>query len=162
MQATILHTEGGQTTHLLILAAGEETIHTLTRFARESAIGAAHFTAVGAFSRAEVGFFELDRKDYRRLPIAEQVEVLALVGNVALDERGSAKIHAHVVLGTGDGSARGGHLLEGYVRPTLEVVLIESPPHLRRRMDPRFGLALIEVGRSPSESNPQADRAVPS
>jgi len=153
MQATVLHSDGGQTTHLVVLAADEETVGTLTRFVAETGLGAAHFTAVGAFSRAVVGFFDLERKDYRRLPIGEQVEVLSLVGNVARAEDGSPKIHAHVVLGTAEGSARGGHLLEGYVRPTLEVVLVQSPPHLHRRMDPRFGLALIDVrGSRPTPS----------
>jgi predicted DNA-binding protein with PD1-like motif len=146
MQTTVLHTDAGQTTHLLVLAAGEEAVAMLTEFVTATGLGAAHFTAVGAFSRAVVGFFDVERKDYRRLPVGEQVEVLSLVGNVARGEDGRPKIHAHVVLGTADGSARGGHLLEGHVKPTLEVVLVQSPPHLQRRMDPRFGLALIDVG----------------
>jgi predicted DNA-binding protein with PD1-like motif len=37
----------------------------------------------------------------------------------------------------------GGHLLEAHVRPTLEVVLTESPRHLHKRKDPESGLALI-------------------
>ena len=39
----------------------------------------------------------------------------------------------------------GGHLLEAHVRPTLEVLLTESPAHLRRRHDPESGLSLIAV-----------------
>lgn len=54
-------------------------------------------------------------------------------------------MHAHVVVGKSDGSAHGGHLLEAYVRPTLEVVLVESPAHLRRRPDRDSGLALIDL-----------------
>jgi len=44
-----------------------------------------------------------------------------------------------------DGTAHGGHLVEAVVRPTLEVILVESPQHLRRRHDPESGLALIAV-----------------
>jgi hypothetical protein len=69
--------------------------------------------------------------------------VLSLVGDVAVGDDGP-KVHAHVVLGRADGSAHGGHLLEARVWPTLELVLIESPAHLRRRMDPASGLALID------------------
>jgi predicted DNA-binding protein with PD1-like motif len=68
-----------------------------------------------------------------------------LVGTVAEDERGEPKIHAHVVLGKADGAALGGHLLEAHVRPTLEVMLVESPNHLRRKYDPETGLALIRL-----------------
>jgi len=39
-----------------------------------------------------------------------------------------------------------GHLIEGKVRPTLEVILTESPAHLRKRHDLESGLALIDPG----------------
>jgi predicted DNA-binding protein with PD1-like motif len=133
-------------TYALIFDSGDEVVSGLTRFAEQQGVAAAHFTAIGAFSEATVGFFELERKEYRPLRVAEQVEVLSLAGNIALDEQQAPRVHAHVVLGKSDGSTRGGHLLDARVRPTLEVVLVESPPHLRRRHDPAVGLALIEPG----------------
>ena len=60
-------------------------------------------------------------------------------------ERGQAEIHAHVVLGKSDGTALRGHLLEAHVRPTLEVMLIESPRHLQRKHGKETGLALIRL-----------------
>jgi len=75
--------------------------------------------------------------------IQEQVEVLSLIGDIALDD-GEPKVHAHVVVGKSDGTAHGGHVLEAHVRPTLEVVLTESPRHLRKRFDPESCLALID------------------
>jgi predicted DNA-binding protein with PD1-like motif len=131
-------------TFALVFATGDEVIETLTAFARAHEIDAASFTGLGAFSEARLGFFDLDRKDYRPIAIAEQVEVLSLVGNVALDQ-GEPKIHAHVVVGTRDGAARGGHLLSARVRPTLEVVLVEAPAHLRRRHDSATGLPLLDL-----------------
>jgi uncharacterized protein len=50
-----------------------------------------------------------------------------------------------VVVGRSDGTTRGGHLKEGHVRPTLELVLTEYPRHLERKPDPASGLALIRV-----------------
>jgi uncharacterized protein len=94
-----------------------------------------------------LGYFDWSVKDYRRIVIAQQVEVLSLVGDVALE--GSApRVHAHVVVGKQDGTAHGGHLLEARVRPTLEVILIQPPGHLRRRFDARSKLALIELEES--------------
>lgn len=43
----------------------------------------------------------------------------------------------------GAGGALAGHLGSAYVRPTLEVILTESPAHLRKELDPQSGLALI-------------------
>jgi predicted DNA-binding protein with PD1-like motif len=85
---------------------------------------AASFTAIGAFSDVTLGFFERERKDYKRIPLDEQVEVLTLVGDIALKD-GERQVHAHAVVGETDGSAWGGHLLEAHVWPTLERALSE-------------------------------------
>ena len=143
MRSKLLHHEGG-TTYALIFDTGDEVIAGLTSFAKEHALDASDFTALGAFSSAVLGFFEVEQKEYRKIPIEEQVEVLTLVGNVTLDE-GEPKVHAHVVLGCADGATRGGHLLEGRARPTLELILSESPVQLRRQFDPTAGLALIRL-----------------
>ena len=99
-------------------------------------------TAIGAFSSVKLGYFDWETKAYRTIPVDEQVEVLSLLGDVATKD-GEPAVHAHVVVGRSDGTTRGGHLLEAHVRPTLEVILDESPSHLRKRHDPESGLALI-------------------
>jgi predicted DNA-binding protein with PD1-like motif len=92
-----------------------------------------------------LGYFDRARKDYRKIPLPEQVEVLSLIGDVALEDD-EPKVHAHVVVGKADGTAHGGHLLEARVWPTLELVLTESPRELARRSDRETGLALIDLG----------------
>ena len=142
MRSKILNADPGERTFALVFDTGEEPMGLLARFAEEHHIEAAHFTAIGAFREVVVAYFDWDKKDYLRIPIREQVEVLALVGDVALSET-KPKIHAHVVLGKRDGTAHGGHLMEARVRPTLEVILTESAGSLARRHDPQSGLALI-------------------
>ena len=114
----------------------------LNVFARGNEIGAAQLSAIGAFSDVVLGYFDWVKKEYTRIPVREQVEVLSLLGDVALDD-GEPKVHAHVVVGRSDGTTLGGHLLEAHVRPTLEVILVESPGHLRKQIDRETGLALI-------------------
>ncbi len=142
MKSTLLDGSGPRT-WALIFDKADEPVTGLTAFAKAQRLGGAHFTAIGAFSEATLGYFDRDAKTYLKIPIDEQVEVLSLIGDVALD-RGEPKVHAHVVVGRADGEARGGHLLDARVWPTLEVVLVESPRHLRRRHDPETGLALID------------------
>jgi uncharacterized protein len=143
MRSKLLNRDGGAT-YALIFDPGDEVITGLSAFANGENLEASDFTALGAFSSAMLGFFEVEKKEYRQIPVDEQVEVLKLVGNVTLDA-GEPKVHAHVVLGRADGTTRGGHLLEGRVRPTLELILTESPVQLRRRFDPASGLALIRL-----------------
>lgn len=136
--------EQGERTFAIVFATGDEVAGGLLKFAEENGLSASHFTAIGAFERVTLGYFDWQKKDYRRIPMLEQVEVLSLIGDIALDD-GKPKVHAHVVVGKEDGTAHGGHLLEAYVRPTLEVVLVESPGHLTRSPDRDSGLALIDL-----------------
>jgi uncharacterized protein len=147
MKASILH-ENGQQTWVLVFDKGDELMATLNDFAGREQMGAAHFTAIGAFSEVTLGYFDRARRDYRRIPVREQVEVLTLTGDIALEE-GKPKVHAHAVLGKADGTAHGGHVLDARVWPTLELILTESPRALRRRSDPVTGLALIDVDAQP-------------
>ncbi len=137
---------------VLVFATDDEVVGTLTAFAREHQLAGTSFTGIGAFSAAVLGYFAWERKEYERIPVKQQVEVLSLVGDVALAD-GDPKVHAPVVLGCRDGAAMGGHLLEASVRPTLELTLVDAPHRLVRRHDPASGLALIDLG---SERPPSA------
>ena len=144
MHDRILTTDAaGYRTMVLVFENGEEVVHGLTDYARAHALAGSHFTAIGALREATLGYWDWDRKDYERNEVGEQVEVVALSGNVATAPDGGPKVHAHVVVARRDGTALGGHLLRGIVRPTLELVLTELPAHLHRRTDPATGLALL-------------------
>jgi predicted DNA-binding protein with PD1-like motif len=136
--------EADERTWAVIFSAGDEAVAGLDEFARAESLDAARFTAIGGFSRATLGYFDVVRSSYEPIPVDEQVEVLSLIGDIAKGDDGP-KVHGHVVVGTSTGEARGGHLLEAHVRPTLEVLVTESPGHLRRRFDPEFGIALIDL-----------------
>lgn len=145
METKQIQEEHGQKTFALVFEAGDEALSGLMEFAEESSLDAASFTAIGAFGTATLGYFDIQEKEYRKIPVREQVEVLSLAGNITRKESGEPQVHAHAVLGLSDGTTRGGHLLEGRVRPTLEVVLTETPTHLRRETDEETGLPLIDL-----------------
>lgn len=136
--------QNGERVFAVVFDKGDEVVSELTAFAKNRGITAAHFTAIGAFQDVVLGYFDRTRKDYKRIVLREQVEVLMFAGDVALQD-GQPKIHGHVVVGTSEGAALGGHLLEAHVWPTLEVILEESPSYLRRTTDHETGLALIDL-----------------
>ena len=138
--------DSAERTYVMVFDQGDEVIATLRTFARTEGLEASHVTAIGAFSEVTLGYFDRERRAYARIPIREQVEVLTLAGDIAIGDDGPS-VHAHVVVGKRDGTAHGGHLMEARVWPTLEVVLADAPERLRRRMDPRVGLPLIDLGR---------------
>jgi hypothetical protein len=136
--------ESGEKTFVLVFEKDDEVVDCMRRFAAEQRLLASHFTAIGAFSDVVLGFFDREKKDYKKIPIHEQTEVLSLTGDVTL-QQDRRIIHAHIVVGKSDGTAHGGHLMEGHVFPTLELILVESPKYLQRRLDKDSGLALIDV-----------------
>lgn len=144
MRSKLIHATDGENTYALIFETGDEAMLGLVEFAKSEDLMAAHFTGIGAFQDVTLGYFDWESKEYKKIPVTEQVEVLSLIGDVA-EKDGEPSVHAHVVVGRSDGSTRGGHLIEARVRPTLEVILTESPAHLRKKMDPESGLALIRV-----------------
>lgn len=143
MHHKLLHESGGQRTFAIVFASGEELMSALQSFVQQQRISAAQITAIGAFSDAVLLYFDWEKKEYLKIPVGEQVEVAALIGDVALAPSGDPALHIHVVAGKRNGTAVAGHLGQAHVRPTLEVILTESPIHLRKRKDPESGLALI-------------------
>ncbi|MGX9394146.1 PPC domain-containing DNA-binding protein (plasmid) [Nitrobacteraceae bacterium UC4446_H13] len=145
MKSQRIAAEGRGEMLIIVLDDGEEAFSALQEFARKESVSAASLTAIGAFSRATVGWFDFASKSYKEIAVDEQCEVLSAIGDVAIGDDGKASLHVHVVLGLSDGSTRGGHLLKGTVHPTLEVVLTETPARLRRRKRSGLGIALIDA-----------------
>jgi predicted DNA-binding protein with PD1-like motif len=132
-------------TFVLVFETNDELAATLKKFASEQKLSSASFKAIGALSFAKLGWFNWESKQYEpSVVLNEQLELLSLIGDVASKD-GEPQVHAHAIVGKRDGTAHGGHLLEARVRPTCELVLTESPAHLRKEFDSESGIALIKL-----------------
>ena len=106
-------------TIVVILDTGDEILSSLKSLAQSEHLSASSFKAIGALSGVELGWFNWKTKKYQRaVKLEEQVELLSLIGDIALKD-GKPQVHAHLVIGRQDGSAHGGHLLSATVRPDL-------------------------------------------
>jgi uncharacterized protein len=135
--------DGEVKTYFLEFRTGQEVMQGLLAFAKKQRLVAGHLTGIGAISEAVIGYFDPEKKAYLRNTEKGQAEVLSLTGNLALYEN-EPFFHIHVALGLRDGSARGGHLFEAIVRPTVELVLTAYPKPVRRKIDPETGLPLLD------------------
>lgn len=144
MKSETLLNKEEEKTFILVFDKGDEAVQGLKEFAQERHLAGSRFTAVGALSQVTLGYFDRERNTYKKIPLSEQVEVLSLAGNITAGDKGP-QLHAHIVVGDSQGDAHGGHLLEGRVWPTLEVVIEETPSYLPRKADPDTGLALIDL-----------------
>jgi hypothetical protein len=132
-------------TYVVILDTGEEILSSLKQFAKTTHLAGSSFKAIGALSHVELGWFNWETRKYQiAVKLDEQVELLSLIGDIALKD-GEPQVHAHLVVGRADGTAHGGHLLSANVRPTCELVITENPRNLQKKIDPESGLALIHI-----------------
>jgi uncharacterized protein len=93
MRSKLIHEEVGEKTFVLVFDEGDEVVSETTNFARQNTLDAASLTAIGAFSGATLGYFDIVRKECEKIPVEEQVEVLSLIGDIALNE-GEPELHA--------------------------------------------------------------------
>ena len=147
MQTKLLHENAGKRTFAVVLQTGDEAMRCLREFAVRERLGASQITAIGALSGGKLAYFDWEAKTYLPIPVQEQVEVASLIGDIVIGPDGTPSVHVHAVLGRKNGTAMAGHLQEARVRPTLEIIVTESPAHLCKVKDSESGLALISVGR---------------
>ena len=143
MKVRLLSENGGVKSYAIILAKGDEVMSGLTDFARQNKVASASFTAIGAFSHATVAWFDDARKEFRLIPIKQQVELVSMIGDIALVNDQPA-VHTHVALASSDGTVRGGHVISAFVFPTLELFMTVYPTALHKQLDDATGLKLID------------------
>ena len=112
MKSRLVWEQAGERTFVVVLDAGDEAFAAITDFANKNDLGGASLSAIGAFERATVGWFDLRSKTYKPIEIDEQCEGLTLLGDIAIGDDGKASLHMHAVLGLSDGTTRGGHFLK--------------------------------------------------
>jgi predicted DNA-binding protein with PD1-like motif len=143
MQVQLLN-RGEQTReYAVIFYQGDEAFSGLQEFAEKYHVTSAHFTAIGAVNEATLGWFDPQRKMYKKIPIHGQHEVIGMSGDIALYQ-GKPVVHTHMVVGSPDGTTHAGHVLAAYVSPTLEVMVTVDPIAMQKRFDPATDLTLID------------------
>src|SRR3984957_992071 len=143
MQVQLLNPGEPTKQYAVIFYEGDEAFSGLLEFAQKYQVTSAHFTAIGALSGATLGWFDPQRKMYKKIPIVGQHEVIGMSGDVALYQE-KPVVHAHMVVGNSDGTPRAGHVLTAYVSPTLEVMVTVDPITMQKRLDPATDLTLID------------------
>src|SRR5271169_4797888 len=143
MQVQLLNPGEQTKQYAVIFYQGDEAFSGLLEFAEKYHVTSAHFTAIGAVSGATLGWFDPQRKMYKKIPVVGQHEVIGMSGDIALYQ-GKPVVHTHMVVGSPDGTTYGGHVLEAYVSPTLEVMVTVDPVTMKKRFDPATDLTLID------------------
>ena len=160
MRYKLLEAEDGRRKFVLVLDEGEEAVTAIKAFAKDQNLQGSTVAGIGAFENCSFGHFNPATKEFTRNDLSVQAEVLALNGNIAGDlghddghddddgdddeADDGPHLHLHCVVGLRDATTRGGHLIQGIVRPTMELIIEESPVHMNRGLDHASGLVLLQ------------------
>jgi predicted DNA-binding protein with PD1-like motif len=143
MQVRLLNPGEPTKQYAVIFYRGDEAFSGLLEFAEKYHVTSAHFTAIGALNGATLGWFDPERKMYKKIPVDGQREVIGMSGDIALYQ-GKPVVHTHMLVGNPDGTTLGGHVLAAYVSPTLEVMVTVDPIAMQKKFDPATDLTLID------------------
>jgi predicted DNA-binding protein with PD1-like motif len=144
MKVKLISESNGVKNYAVIFAKEDEVLSGINDFARKYKVTSARFTAVGALKGVTTGWLDLKKKMYKLNPINEQVELTSLIGDIGL-YNGNPAVHSHITIGLPDGTARGGHLIEAHVNPTVELFVTVFPTTLEKTLDPETDLKLFEL-----------------
>jgi predicted DNA-binding protein with PD1-like motif len=144
VKVKLLSENGPVKTYAIIFAKGDEVISGLTEFAQKYNVTSAHFTAIGDATSAKVGWYEQSKKMFKVIPINEPAEITSLIGDIALNE-GKPVVHAHINLADKNGMVHGGHLLQVFIFPTLEVMMTVEPTTMYKKLYPEAGATIIDA-----------------
>jgi len=127
------------------LPKGSDLLGALTDICQRSGIHLGGVRAIGAVTRARVGYYDQAARVYNFLELNQDLEILALMGNISLKD-GKPFVHAHLTLGDDQGRAFGGHLAEGceVFACEFEIEQYQGEKALERGWDQETGLMLWE------------------
>jgi uncharacterized protein len=126
------------------LELGDEVHSSLADVAAREGVSGGWFSGIGAASEVELGYYHLDRKDYERTSITNDVEIASASGSLGLVD-GKPFVHLHAVVSDRQGVTHGGHLFRAVTGATLEFVLLVADGAIERTRDEETGLNLWRV-----------------
>jgi len=125
--------------HIIRLDPGEKIMASLLEYleGRPAEIPSGFFSAIGAVSSCEIGWYSIPDDKYHNKVVNENCEIVGIIGNIAWID-GKPVVHAHISLGKEDYSIVGGHLMEATVSVTTEIYIHKAPLAVTRKQSEMF------------------------
>ena len=144
VRVKLISDSGATRTYIMIFSPGDEIMSGLNEFAQKYNVKSAHFKAIGDAVTAKVGWYDQNKKMFKVISINTPAEITSIIGDIAISN-GKPVVHAHINLATEDGIVHGGHLLEAFVGPTVELSMTVEPVPLYKGVNADTGVSLINT-----------------
>ena len=130
--------------YVLRLEVGEEIIGEIKRFCLAQGIGSGKVTGIGVLRKAKISYFDLELLDYKHREISDYMEMTSLMGNISVME-GELYPHLHVTLADASFNLLGGHLSEGEIGVTGELIIEPFEGVIERKYYQETGFRLLAL-----------------
>ena len=108
--------------YFISLSKDEYINETLLDISNKESIKSGWISGVGAMYEIEVGYFDVDKKDYIRKSFPGDYEILSISGNISIKE-GNRFIHTHVTFSDENFNVFGGHLFDAKIAAAGEFMI---------------------------------------
>jgi uncharacterized protein len=126
------------------LEIGDEVHPSLIGIAERERVFGGWLSGIGAASEVELGYYDLERKDYDRTKIDGDVEIASASGTLGVVD-GKPFVHLHAVVSDRQCATHGGHLFRAVTAATLEFVIFTAREPIERTRDEATALNLWRV-----------------
>ena len=131
--------------YVVVLQMGERLTDGLRQFMKETDIKGGWVNGIGAALGAELGYYDLEKREYKWRTYEQACEIVNLSGNISLDEKSKPMFHQHETLADEDSQTVGGHVRDLVVGGTCELFVHEFRQPLQRQFDDETGLKLLDL-----------------
>ena len=130
--------------YVIRLERGEKIIESLKNFCTKGKIKCGYFFGIGALGEAELAHYIVENKKYTSKVLKQPLEIINMAGNITTMNK-EIYLHCHITLSDEKMQAIAGHLKEGKVSATCEVVLVKLDAAIDRKYDDAIGLNLMDL-----------------
>lgn len=123
---------------------GEEIIESIKVFCSTNRISSGLISGLGSVTEAELGLFDIEKKEFIKKEFKEILEIASMNGNIST-MNGQVYLHIHAVLSDRECRTFGGHFSMGIVGATCEVVVVPLKNDADRIFNDEIGLNLLNI-----------------
>lgn len=121
------------------LDPGDEVVSCLEEIRCKEKING-FFFGIGTVNYLKIGFYDFHKREYVEKTFDEDLEVTSLSGNIGRD-----RIHSHITVTDGNYQAYGGHLIEGRVSGTMEILIFNIGLELTTKINEETGGRILDI-----------------
>ena len=131
-------------TYFIRIERGEKIIKTLKNFCTKQKIKCGYFFGIGALGEAELAHYIVENKKYTSKTYNQPLEIVNMNGNITTMNK-EVYLHCHIALSDEKMNAIAGHLKEGIISATCEIILVRLNATINRKYHDFTGLNLLDI-----------------